>query len=139
MTVTYTAEELKNLFSEQVLDEVFPADRADRFFEAMYGDAGEGAYDIVLRFNGVEVDRETLRFEFRLKERPGKCLRCSLTYGLPEVFKRHPVIELKAVVRRIGGLLDGKGALGEWRLGRTHTLGDNLHVIPLNIVFTAPR
>ncbi len=48
-----------------------------------------------------------LHFDLQLKERPGKCLACNVTYGLPQVFTRHPVIDLKGVVREIETLLNG--------------------------------
>lgn len=87
----------ETLFPQHVLDEIFPSDRADRFFEALLGDASEGAYDIMLTYAGETDDR--IDFEFQLKQRPGRCLACNLTYGLPEVFKRHPIIDIAGVVR----------------------------------------
>ena len=82
----------EQLFTQRALRELFPRDRADLFFEGLYGDSSEGAYDINLVFKGQ--DRDTLEFEFQLEQRPGKCLACNLTYGLPEVFSRHPMIDI---------------------------------------------
>ena len=45
---------IDQLFTEKVLKQLFPAERADAFFEALYGDASEGAYDIVVLFSGTE-------------------------------------------------------------------------------------
>jgi hypothetical protein len=87
------------LFTPDRLEGLFPADRADQFFEALFGDASEGAYDIELRYDGFRDNQ--LQFAFHLTERPGKCLSCSLTYGLPHVFSRHPVIGVAGLVRDI--------------------------------------
>ena len=82
------------LFTQERLEELFPKDRADSFFEALYGDASDGAYDINLDFK--ESNENKLLFEFQLNQRAGKCLACNVTYGLPSVFTRHPVINIKA-------------------------------------------
>jgi hypothetical protein len=116
-------------FSEETLSEIFPPERADAFFDALYGDPEEGAYDIRLVFRRQE--KEELFFEFHLEQRTGKCLACNLTYGLPDVFSRHPVIDLKGVAGRIGRLA-GKTVVG-WRLERTREVSRDLHVIPLII------
>ncbi len=98
-------ESFETLFTPERLESLFPADRADRFFEALFGDAREGAYDIRLDYDGTQDDQ--LRFLFHLSERPGKCLSCSLTYGLPHVFSRHPVINVAGLVDGIDRLLNG--------------------------------
>jgi len=85
-------ESFNDIFTRDVLNKLFPAERADSFFDALYGDAGEGAYDISLNFKTHQENR--LEFELHLTQRPGKCITCSLTYGLPEVFKRHPIISV---------------------------------------------
>ena len=126
-----SGESFKNIFNEDAVDTLFPKDRADNFFDALYGDASEGAYDISLKYDGYGKD--ALYFEFHLKERPGKCLACNLTYGLPQVFSRHPVINVKGVVQAIDQLLEGKARCGEWRLGRTHEVSRKLHIVPLAI------
>ena len=41
------------IFTPDYLDEIFPLEKSDAFFEAMYGDAAEGAYDIKLRFQAA--------------------------------------------------------------------------------------
>jgi hypothetical protein len=114
------------------LAEIFPNHRADLFFDALYGDSSEGAYDIRLVF--VKQTGNNLLFEFHLTQRPGKCLACNLTYGLPQVFSRHPVIDVKGVVGKIGQLMNGQGKIVEWKLGSTKEISRSLHVIPLTVV-----
>lgn len=117
------------LFDQDFLDSVFPTDRADQFFEALYGDAEEGAYDIALGFAGEKGGR--LAFEFRLVQRPGQCLRCNLTYGLPEVFSRHPIINVKGVVAELEKRLEREPGSLSWELKPTREFSHELHVIPL--------
>ncbi len=119
------------LFATDVLKQLFPKDRSDQFFDALYGDVEEGAYDISLEFIGSRGNR--LEFMLRLTQRPGKCITCSLTYGLPEVFTRHPIINIKGLVQNIGALLDGSGQVADWQLGPTQEVSDVVHVIPFVI------
>jgi hypothetical protein len=119
------------IFTPDVLEQIFPENRSDNFFDALYGDPAEGSYDICLEFKGQSQDR--LHFEFHLKERPGKCLACNVTYGLPQVFSRHPIINVKGVVQEIDNLLDGHAKCGEWQLGRTREVSRKLHIVPLTI------
>jgi len=123
----------KQIFSRTTLRELFPQERTDAFFDALFGDASEGAYDIELSFDGYDGAARNLRFLLNLCERPGCCLACNLTYGLPEVFTRHPVIDLKGLVRDIEGRLGGEMVCGDWRLGRTVQQDNALHSIPLEI------
>ena len=123
--------EFEQLFAQETLRELFPRNRADLFFDAMYGDPSEGVYDISLTFKGQ--NRDTLHFEFHLKQRPGKCLACNLTYGLPEVFSRHPIIGIKEIVREIDQLLGGQWRCSGWRLCLTREVSSELHVLPLLI------
>jgi hypothetical protein len=119
------------VFPQHVLDAIFPTERADQFFEALFGDSSEGAYDIVLTYAGASDER--IDFEFQLNQRPGRCLACNLTYGLPEVFMRHPVIDVAGVVRQIDSrMVDGKRC-GDWTLGRTREVSRERHVLPLSI------
>ena len=120
-----------NLFAPDVLKQLFPKDRSDQFFDALYGDTEEGAYDISLEFIGSRGNR--LEFMLRLTQRPGKCITCSLTYGLPEVFTRHPIINIKGLVQNIGALLDSSGQVADWQLGPTQEVSDVVHVIPFVI------
>lgn len=112
--------------------EIFPKTRSDEFFEALYGDPDEGAYNISLHFKDTE--KEKLFFEFHLSKRPDKCLRCNLTYGLPQVFSKHPVIDVKGVVEKLQQELNGKVNCVSWSLGETQEISSDLHVIPLTVL-----
>ncbi len=117
------------IFTEQKLQELFPPTRADEFFEALFGDASEGAYDITLHFAGQQGD--ALHFELHLGQRPGKCLACNLTYGLPEVFQRHPIIDIAGLAKNIAAAVGRP--LSDWQLGRTVEVSRELHKIPLTV------
>lgn len=118
------------IFTRERLDEIFPSDRADNFFEALYGDASEGAYDISLEYKGMEEDK--ILFEFHLKQRAGKCLACNLTYGLPTVFERHPIINLNGIAKSIEQALEGKHSCNNWKVGTTQEKSRQLHVLPIS-------
>ena len=122
---------LHEIFSTENLNGLFPKDRSDHFFDALYGDASDGAYDISLKFKNA--DEKRLQFEFQLEQRPGKCLACNLTYGLPEVFSRHPVINIAELVKGIMRLLSKHTDPVQWKIGATREISEKLHVIPLNI------
>jgi len=124
-------ENIDQLFTETALRHLFPAKRADAFFEALYGDAAEGAYDITLSFHGLKEN--ALEFRFDLHRRPGKCLACNLTYGLPQVFSRHPIIDIGGLVRDIEKRLAGKATCSRWELGETTEISSDLHVVPLTV------
>jgi hypothetical protein len=117
------------VFTKDWTDSVFPPARTDAFFDALFGGAEEGAYTISLRF--VEQRADTYEFAFDLTQRPGKCLACSLTYGLPQVFARHPVINVKGVAAAAAAAL-GKASF-DWKLGSTREISAGLHLIPLLI------
>lgn len=121
----------QSIFTPDVLEELFPEALTNQFFDALLGDCSEGAYDIHLAFSGVQENQ--LIFELQLHQRRGKCLACNLTHGLPTVFSRHPVINIKGLVDRIASKLDGNARLGEWSLGRTQQISRELHAIPLYI------
>ncbi len=121
------------LFSNHKLAELFPPEKTDRFFDALLGDAREGAYDIRLAFNGVRENQ--LLFDIELHQRRGKCLACNLTYGLPTVFSRHPVIDLQGMVEQICGLLADHGRCRDWKLGATRELDPRRHAIALTIAY----
>ena len=123
----------EHIFTDQILRDLFPPERADAFFDALFGDASEGAYDIALSYGGYDPHDNTLEFILNLLERPGRCLACNLTYGLPEVFGRHPVINIKGLVRDIEQLLGGHLRCTTWELGRTVQKGRSLHCIPLRM------
>lgn len=124
-----TIDDFKDIFTPDILKKLFPEDRTDQFFDALFGDASAGAYDIALEFKGVSQNK--LAFQFNLRQRPGKCLACHLTYGLPRVFSRHPVINIKGLVQKIDQLLNGRATCADWQIGATRGLSRELHVIPL--------
>ncbi len=117
---------LASVFTQDFLDELIPLNLSDQFFEALYGDASEGAYDIRLKF--VSAGSKQIVLCFALGQRPDKCLACSLTYGLPNVFSRHPLININNMVKEF----EAKGIkIKAWRLGNTKEEGSSLHTIPL--------
>jgi len=130
---TNSTKSMNDLFTEDVMQELLPARRADDFFEALFGDADEGAYDIALSFQGYDERNHILNFDLELRERPGRCLSCNLTSGLPEVFSRHKVIDIAGLVLAVEKKLDGKAKCGVWKLGRTQQPEKSLHYIPLQI------
>ena len=125
------ATTLPTLFTPDTLLRLFPRDRANEFFEALFGDSDEGAYDIELGYRGLQGNE--LVMELRLHERPGRCLACNLTQGLPQVFSRHPIINLNRLVDNIGELLQGQARCTGWSLGSTEQQSRSLHVVPLKI------
>ncbi|MCL2123937.1 MAG: pancreas/duodenum homeobox protein 1 [Desulfovibrionaceae bacterium] len=126
-----THEKAVQLFTRETLDELFPPERSDDFFDALYGDAAEGAYDIRLVFRAA--DPKILHFAFELRRRPGKCLACNVTYGLPQVFTRHPIINLKGLAEALGGLIGWDAKEIRFTLGRTEEHSPELHLIHLSI------
>lgn len=129
--MTFVPSSHETLFPPHVLEKIFPSNRADRFFEALLGDSSEGAYDIALIYVGETEDR--IDFEFQLQQRPGKCLACNLTHGLPEVFMRHPVIDVAGIVRQIEAQVTSGKQCGAWSLGRVREASATMHVLPLRI------
>ena len=120
-----------DIFTREWADAVFPARRTDDFFEALFGEAEEGAYDISLHF--VEQRGDTYEFAFNLTQRPGKCLVCNLTYGLPQVFARHPVINVQGLAEAVAAALGKAPADAGWKLNPTREVSSALHVVPLLI------
>lgn len=127
MTIT----NINDIISPDKFNDFLPEDVSDSFFDALYGDADEGAYDISLKFK--EYRENKLIFEFHLNQRPGKCLACNLTYGLPEVFSRHPLINVKGLISKTNELLDNKAICTNWKIGNTQEISTELHIIPLII------
>ena len=129
------SEELAQLFDDQQMKNIFPDSISDQFFEALFGDPDEGAYDIHLVFD--KQQNNVLHFHFKLVRRPDKCLRCSLTYGLPKVFSRHPVINLEGIAAEIDRILSSRGEVDNWELGRTSEITQDLHIIPFTVYLKA--
>lgn len=119
----------EQIFTTAYLDEIFPAQRTDEFFAALFGDAEEGAYDIRLRFE--QASQSELCFAFHLEERPGMCLSCNLTYGLPQVFSRHPILAVGKVADTLAKQVGWEST--SWSLAPTREISKKLHSIPLII------
>lgn len=119
------------LFTSDALLQMFPKERSNEFFDALFGDASEGSYDIELAYGGT--NGSNLIMELKLHERPGCCLACNLTQGLPQVFSRHPIINVKGVVEDVDTLLGNEGTCTEWSLGYTEQRDKATHIIPINI------
>ncbi len=117
--------EFNQIFTQDFLDQLLPLNFSNKFFEALYGDASDGAYDIRLQF--VSASDEQIVLGFNLVQRSGKCMVCSLTYGLPNVFSRHPLININNMIKKI----EEKGVKVEsWHLGDTKELNTSLHTVP---------
>lgn len=130
-----SADKFSEVFTEDSLKRLFPESISDDFFEALYGDAEEGAYDISLSY--AQCNGNQLEFELRLNQRPGKCLACNLTYGLPEVFNRHPLINIKGLVNGIDDLAGDLATCTDWKIGNTREISRELHIVPLTITIAA--
>jgi len=126
-------QDLHDLFTKDVLKDLLPPQLSNDFSVALYGDAAEGAYDINLSFTDYDSEQKKLFFELQLHERPGKCLACNLTYGLPEVLSCHPLLNIKGMVEKIESLLGGETKVSGWKLGITQTPAASMHAIPLTI------
>jgi hypothetical protein len=129
---------VNDIFTNEVLKDLLPPQLSGEFFEALYGDADEGAYDIKLSFKNYDSGRKLLLFDLEMHERPEKCLACNLTYGLPEVFSRHPLINIQGLVEKIEAHLGEKAKCIGWELGRTQTPASDLHIISLTIRLEQP-
>ncbi len=124
-------KDFSKILTPETLQNIFPPERSNDFFEALFGDAKEGAYDIELSYAGCN-DKELL-LELLLHQRPGCCLACNLTQGLPQVFARHPIINIEGVVQKVQELLGNTVHCQQWRLGSTEQRRTDMHVIPLFI------
>jgi hypothetical protein len=119
------------LFPKETCRKLFPPERTGEFFEALLGDANEGSYDIELQYAGASSKQ--IDFDLLLHERPGHCLACNLTLGLPQVFSRHPIINISGIVDEIDRILGDEAMTGEWNLGYTQQRNSSMHSIPLTI------
>ena len=119
------------IFTPACLNEVFPPERTDQFFEALFGGAEDGAYDIRLAL--LSSSENKLDFLFELHQRGDACLACNLTRGLPAVFLRHPVINIKGVTAELARRAGWEDGTWEWNLGETDEISRALHVIPLTL------
>ncbi len=123
---------IDSLFTAETLQQLFPKERTNDFFEALFGDADDGSYEIELGYGGVSGNNLTM--ELRLHERPGCCLACNLTQGLPQVFSRHPIINVAGIVTDVDTLLADNASCKEWSLGYTEQRQKEMHIIPINII-----
>ena len=121
--------EAQKLFTKEWSETVFPPERAEAFFDALYGGAEEGAFDIALRF--LKEDGNTYEFAFDLTARPGRCLVCGITRGLPHVFSRHPVINVKGLAAAIAARLGVPAESIAWELKPVMEVSADLFRIPL--------
>lgn len=119
----------EQIFTLDYLDKIFPLQKTDDFFAALFGDAEEGAYNIRLRFE--QASPEELCFAFHLEERPGMCLSCNLTYGLPQVFTRHPLLAVDQLATTLAQKVGWQSP--SWSLSPTQERSSSLHCIPLII------
>lgn len=119
------------ILTKERLARIFPSTRTNDFFEALFGDADEGAYNIELSYKGTRGS--TMIIDVELHQRPGRCLACNLTQGLPQVFSRHPIINVKGIVEEIDRLLGDSARCTDWSLGYTEQHSSALHTIPLKI------
>ncbi len=116
--------------SQNELDALFPPEKTNEFFEALYGDVDEGPYDIHLVCN--ELGEDYIKLAFELKRRHGKCLACNFTYGLPSVFSKHPMIDAAGLAAKVASFLGWLGDVN-WELLPTREISDELHVVPFVI------
>ncbi len=131
---TMTQDTFKNILTKEKLAEIFPPERSNEFFDALFGDASEGSYDIELAYRQSTGDQ--LVINLLLHERPNCCLACNLTQGLPQVFSRHPIINIEGVVQKINTMITEAGSgftCGGWSLGYTEQQSSSLHLIPIKI------
>jgi hypothetical protein len=126
--------ELSELFSDDLMKRLMPPEKTAQFFEALFGDADEGAYEICLKYKGGTAQK--LKFEFQLTPKPGKCLACNLTAGLPDVFSHHPVIDAKGLAVKIARQLGSRVKADRWHCGATIERTPDLHAIPFSLEIT---
>lgn len=117
------------LIDQAWLEKMLPPEKTDEFFDAIYGGSEEGAYTIVPVLKKLTQDAAVVDLE--LRRRPGQCLKCSLTYGLPEVFRRHPLLNIAGFVKEIAHKAGWSNY--SWELGETEDRGEDLHSVPLTI------
>ncbi len=115
--------------TQEYLDTLFPAERTDEFFEALFGDPEDGAYDIRLVLSRQEEAKIVLNYELHVRE--GECLACNLTSGLPLVFAKHPILAVEKTVEQIKEKMAWDSA--NFEIGKTNQFSSELHFIPLII------
>jgi hypothetical protein len=117
--------------TQEQFDTLFPSERTNEFFEALFGDADEGAYNIRIEPNTESETRVDCMFA--LHQRPGKCLVCQLTHGLPHVFERHPLINAAGLAKEIAILKGWDPESVKWTIGETIQHSRALLTIPFAV------
>lgn len=120
---------MDSIYTDEWCRAVFPPERTNEFFEALFGDADEGAYDIEFAFAAREGDR--LDFNFNLHRRGAQCLACNLTSGLPKVFERHPIINSAGLAQAAADA--ASRSVKEWKIGPTREISKALHRVPFYV------
>ena len=117
------------IITQDFLQGLFPPSKTDQFFDALFGGAEEGAYTI--RLSPRQESDEAVDIAMELHQRPGKCLVCSLTYGLPDVFRRHPIINARGIAEAVAKKMGWESH--EWAIGPTREEGQSMHWIPFQV------
>jgi len=73
------------LFTPETLQQLFPKNRTSDFFEALFGDADEGAYEIELGYGGVNGN--SLTMELKTSRTPRMLSRVQLDPGITTGFQ----------------------------------------------------
>ena len=126
---------MSKVLDKAFLESVFPPERTEAFFDALFGGAEEGAYDIVLVCRSEGEGRRN--WPLSCISVPENVFACNLTYGLPQVFQRHPILNVAGVARAVAEKLGWPGDKVRWWLGHTEEVSRSLHVIPLYLERTA--
>lgn len=129
-------EQIKKMMDDAFLASLFPPGRDNEFFDALYGGSEDGAFDIRLVFQGVNEARDEIILAYKLTERPGKCMACSLTTGLPPVFRRHPMINIKGIAEKVAERIGDGWQLKDCDVGHTTPYAPKVNIIPLFIRVT---
>lgn len=120
-----------DVFTSECPNDLFPIQRTNDLFGVLSGDAEEEACDIRLVVDPEEGDDGELHFYFELRQYTGRCLVCNLTYSLPQVFGRHPIINLKGLVSDIASHAGWEPGDVRWHAGTMGSLSGVLYRTPL--------
>ena len=97
-----------DVFTPECLNDLFPIQRTNDFFDALFGDAEEGAYDIRLVVDPEESDDGELHFYFELHQRAGRCLVSS---AIPSSISKVWSVTLRAAPDGNSTMYGGASAL----------------------------
>ncbi len=128
--------QVKTLLDDDFLASLFPPGRDNEFFDALYGGSEDGAFDISLIFYGVREQTDEIILAYKLTERPGKCMACSLTTGLPPVFRRHPIINVAGTAEKLAERIGDGWTLKDYDIGQTAPYAPKINIIPFFIRLT---